>query len=71
MGYSIRTEKWRYIEWDDGKRGTQLYDEVKDPQELRNLASDPKYAAVLTEMRQWLAKMKAEGTAATSARGRP
>jgi hypothetical protein len=48
-----------------------LYDEVKDPQELRNLASDPKYAAVLTEMRQWLVKMKAEGTAATSARGRP
>jgi uncharacterized sulfatase len=71
MGYSVRTEKWRYIERDDRKRGTQLYDEVKDPQELRNLASDPKYAAVLTDMRGWLAKMKAEGAAATSARGRP
>jgi len=23
MGYSVRTEKWRYTEWDDGKRGTE------------------------------------------------
>ena len=44
MGYSIRTEKWRYTEWDDGKRGTELYDESDDPAEMRNLAADPKHA---------------------------
>jgi uncharacterized sulfatase len=60
MGYSVRTEKWRYIEWDDGKRGAQLYDEVADPQELRNLASDPKHASVVAEMRQLLSTMKAQ-----------
>ena len=41
MGYSVRTEQWRYTEWDEGKRGVELYNEVKDPDELRNLADDP------------------------------
>ena len=26
MGYSVRTEKWRYTEWEGGKRGAELYD---------------------------------------------
>lgn len=58
MGYSVRTETWRYIEWDEGTRGSQLYNEIDDPQELKNLASDPKHATVVAEMRQLLQKMK-------------
>lgn len=54
MGYSVRTEQWRYTEWDGGKRGAQLYDETKDPDEMRNLASDPKHAEVVARMRQLL-----------------
>jgi uncharacterized sulfatase len=54
MGYSVRTERWRYTEWDDGKRGVQLYDESNDPGELRNLAGDPKYAKDLAVMREML-----------------
>ena len=27
MGYSVRTEKWRYTEWENGKRGAELYDQ--------------------------------------------
>ena len=50
MGYSIRSERWRYSEWDDGKRGTELYDEEKDPGEMRNLATDPKYAKTVAQM---------------------
>jgi uncharacterized sulfatase len=60
MGYTVRTEKWRYIEWDDGKRGAQLYDEAADPEETKNLAADPKLAGVVTEMRQLLEKMRSQ-----------
>ena len=61
MGYSVRTERWRYIEWEEGKRGMQLYDETADPQELKNLAADPKHAAVVAEMQQLLKAMRGRG----------
>ena len=51
MGYSIRTEKWRYTEWDGGERGAELYDEPDDPGETKNLAADPKYQSVVADMR--------------------
>ncbi len=43
-GYSVRTERWRYTEWDDGAQGKQLYDHNKDPRELNNLAGNSKFA---------------------------
>jgi uncharacterized sulfatase len=55
-GYSVRTERWRYIEWDDGNRGSQLYDQEADPQELHNLVRDPKYAEVVAEMKSLVKK---------------
>jgi iduronate 2-sulfatase len=57
MGYSIRTEKWRYTEWDNGKRGTELYDESDDSSEMKNLASDAKYRNVASEMQQMLRRV--------------
>jgi uncharacterized sulfatase len=53
MGYSIRTEGWRYTEWDDGRKGRELYDHGKDPGERINLAEVPameKEVARLSEM---------------------
>ncbi|MFO0887783.1 MAG: sulfatase [Isosphaeraceae bacterium] len=50
MGRSIRTERYRYTEWDDGERGAQLYDYETDPGELRNLADAPELAAVRAQL---------------------
>jgi hypothetical protein len=58
MGYSLRTEKWRYTEWDDGKRGTELYDEVGDPHESNNLAEDPKHRKVVVDMQRLLRRVR-------------
>jgi len=54
MGYSIRTERWRYTEWDGGKQGAQLYDHTTDPLEMKNLATDPKHAGTVAELRKLL-----------------
>jgi len=59
MGYSVRTEQWRYTVWDDGKRGTELYDEKADPAELRNLAADPGRAKIIEEMQRLLRSVRA------------
>jgi arylsulfatase A-like enzyme len=44
FGYSLRTPRWRYTEWDEGRKGRELYDHDKDPQELANLAELPAHA---------------------------
>src|SRR5690606_5119212 len=30
-GYSLRTPRWRYTEWDAGRQGRELYDHSQDP----------------------------------------
>ena len=54
MGYSIRTERWRYTEWNGGEKGIELYDQNDDPQALKNLGSDPAHAEVIKELRDQL-----------------
>lgn len=56
-GYSVRTERYRYIEWDEGRRGVQLYDHESDPRERRNLANDPGSVATVAEMRRLLGEL--------------
>lgn len=50
-GRSIRTSRWRYVEWDEGRRGRELYDHHNDAQEMRNVAEDPKHAAIIWRLR--------------------
>ncbi|MBN2508300.1 MAG: sulfatase [Verrucomicrobia bacterium] len=50
-GHSVRTARWRYIEWDQGRQGVQLYDHHRDPHELNNLAADPQFAPVIAELK--------------------
>ncbi len=51
-GYSIRTDKWRYTQWDGGQKGEQLYDMQADPGETKNLAADEQQAATVKELRE-------------------
>jgi iduronate 2-sulfatase len=50
MGRSVRTERWRYTEWNEGRDGLELYDHANDPREFRNLAADPAHASVIREL---------------------
>jgi iduronate 2-sulfatase len=34
FGYTLRTPRWRYTEWDQGDQGRELYDHDADPREL-------------------------------------
>jgi iduronate 2-sulfatase len=54
MGRSVRTERWRFCEWDDGKKGIELYDHMNDPKEHKNLAGDAEFAKVVDEMKTLL-----------------
>lgn len=55
-GRSVRTERWRYTEWEEGRLGAQLYDHDADPKEHHNLANDPHYASVVAELKAKLPK---------------
>jgi iduronate 2-sulfatase len=56
FGYSIRTPRWRYTEWDDGNQGRELYDHDADPKEMKNLAAETAHAATVEELSTLLRK---------------
>ena len=50
QGYSIRTKRWRYTEWNEGREGRELYDHKNDPHEKMNLASNPEHAELIKKL---------------------
>ncbi len=54
MGYSVRTERYHYIEWKHVQSGEvrarELYDHKKDPAENVNVVGDPKYDETVRQM---------------------
>ncbi len=66
MGYSVRTDQFRYTEWVkfqgkpqyrpvwDKQVATELYDHKKDPQENKNEASNPEYKNIVVELSKLL-----------------
>jgi len=58
MGYSVRTERWRYTEWDGGAAGSELYDELEDPHEWQNLANDPRYARTRIDLKKLMPRTR-------------
>ena len=71
MGYSIRTEKYRYTVWVQWTNkvsnfsnviAEELYDYEKDPLETENLVTKSTYASILTTMKAHFADYKAKRT---------
>ncbi|MCC6699731.1 MAG: sulfatase [Candidatus Hydrogenedentes bacterium] len=51
MGRSVRTQRWRYTEWDEGRAGAELFDHAHDPMEMSNLAGAARFRQQETELR--------------------
>ncbi len=56
FGYSLRTQRYRYTEWDRGRAGRELYDHQTDPRELTNLADLPAHQETSTALASMLEK---------------
>ena len=52
--HAVSGDRYRYIRYSDGSE--ELYDIESDPNEWRNLASDPSHRAGKEELAQWLPK---------------
>ena len=57
LGKSVRTERWHYVSWDDGRAGEMLLDHSNDPYELKNLVADPHYSQTVKQMRELLTRI--------------
>jgi iduronate 2-sulfatase len=53
-GRSVRVERYRYTEWDEGRKGTELYDYENDPNEFKNLVNEPDYKELVKKLAETL-----------------
>ena len=56
-GYSLRTSRYRYTQWGDGKFGHELYDYESDPDEFSNLANLPEHESLVKDLQSQLKPM--------------
>lgn len=61
MGYSMRTDRYRFTLWMDRRKpegepfAVEVYDHERDPHELTNLATKPENRALVAHLRtRWL-----------------
>jgi arylsulfatase A-like enzyme len=63
----LRTRQFKYVRWSYGER--ELYDLRKDPYEMVNLASDPRYASTVTKLEAQRARLaRCRGAACSTER---
>lgn len=69
IGFAMKTDRYRYIEWKRTKTGEvearELYDHDTDPQENINVVDDPHYSKTVTR----LSRMLANGSQAAKPEG--
>lgn len=51
MGRTVTTDRFRYVEWNEGNAGKELYDTSSDPNETINLADEPALQAVVRDLK--------------------
>jgi arylsulfatase A-like enzyme len=56
--HAVRLRNWRYIQYDDGS--AELYNLEEDPNEWTNLASDPAYENIVSELKNHLPQVNVE-----------
>jgi uncharacterized sulfatase len=56
FGRAVRTDRWRYVEWNAGEQGAMLFDHRDDPNEFKNIATDPAHANIVAGMKALLAR---------------
>lgn len=56
--HAVRSEKWRYIRYEDGSE--ELYDHSVDPREYKNLAGLSQFKAVKDYLARWLPEVDIE-----------
>jgi uncharacterized sulfatase len=63
VGYSLRTDRYRYTSWQGKQMGEELYDYETDPRESQNMAGDPRHKSLKGSLKSELARI-------TESRGR-
>jgi arylsulfatase A-like enzyme len=49
-GYAVINMNWRYIQYED--KTEEFYNRIEDPNDWTNLATNPKYRAIMDEMKK-------------------
>ena len=56
--HAVRLRNWRYIQYDDGSE--ELYNLKEDPEEWTNLAADPEYESIISELKTHLPEVNVD-----------
>ena len=61
MGYALRTERYRYVEWikEGAVQNIELYDYETDPLETKSLHQDSEYRDTLRDLKSKMAEFLA------------